>query len=67
MPDAGRKWFLAVLLACPPCLAAGLGSLGGGLAAAVAFKGLPIVAGLIAAATLATVWAVRRRGDACPV
>jgi hypothetical protein len=34
-----RKWFLALVLACPPCLAAGLGSLGAGLGSLAALAG----------------------------
>lgn len=64
---AGRKWFLAVMLACPPCLAAGIAATGAGLGAALLLKGLLILAGLVAIVTFAAVWWTRRRRAACAI
>jgi hypothetical protein len=63
----GQKWFLAFVLACPPCIAAGLASVGGGLGVALAGLGWWLLgASILALSVAGLVLAVRRR-RACAI
>lgn len=64
---SGQKWFLAAIVACPPCLAAGLAAMGGGLSALFVGLGLWLLAGSVLAATALAVIVTWRRRRACRI
>lgn len=63
--DTRRKWMLAAILACPPCLAAGLGSVGSGLGIAFASAGLWAAASAAAVLVVGGVATALRYRRAC--